>query len=771
MPPKKKHKTRSSWFCFGAPAKLPDTGSLYTLREVLAAVSFEAELDTLPSQAHFVTVEKLVRIKFLQGNPKLPLITEASAVKKIDRDMQSVRLLDANNLTAKKKKNLLSRLDKIFDMVVCQCKIIDCDEDHSCSGAHVVCKCPKENPRIPDMEAAWLRDQRLRDSSNMGKFIMKGIDWEVAEAQQKQLDRIAARNKAEQNRQARSAKTSGDKIEEEEDNLEDPIVDLNDNDEDIVYKSKTEPKQNRTNLDYFIAEVIRYGYSDRGSAALYNAALKTIGQIVDGKDTLAVDKSKIRRARETFGAKQKLRLENKVAATGGLKCIGADGKRNKKTKQKIIQIINDCEVEKVVTKPQEHIVYTQEPEGSYLQHSEIAQNKGTGQDLADDFLEVVIENNSEASLEAVVADGTNTNTGWRDGMIAHLERKIKPSRPLLWLICQAHGNELPLRALFTHCDGGNGTSGPDSFKGPLGQACSGDVHLGNISKFTPISTTLPDLDESVWRDLSRDQKLLYRYAKAIAAGRVPDNLSAQMAGPINHSRWLTLAIRLMILYTRTDQPCHGLTLIVQYIVQVYCVVWFLIKKRSKFTFGPSHLFTQITLINTQSCEVQNVVKPTVQRNAYFAHPSTLLCAMLESPEQDIRCMAVKIIQEARKNPPKVQRMKILKGNRKFSIPALNWNPSRWCDIIDWKSTKVYEASILAKLDADQLIFAKSEPFCFPKFPLHSQSVERCVKLVTEASSKVVGEARRHQHILSVMEARKIRKSCDTKRDYSYEIID
>ena len=86
-----------------------------------------------------------------------------------------------------------------------------------------------------------------------------------------------------------------------------------------------------------------------------------------------------------------------------MKCIGADGKRNKKTKQKVIQIINDCEVEKVVTKPQEHIVYTQEPGGSYLQHSEIAPNKVTGQDLADDFLEVVIENNSEASLEAGVA--------------------------------------------------------------------------------------------------------------------------------------------------------------------------------------------------------------------------------------------------------------------------------------------------------------------------------------------------------------------------------
>ena len=66
-----------------------------------------------------------------------------------------------------------------------------------------------------------------------------------------------------------------------------------------------------------------------------------------------------------------------------------------------------------------------------------------------------------ATIEAIVADGTNTNTGWREGMIAHLERKMSPARPLLWIICMAHGNELPLRHLFTHCDGGHGTSGPD----------------------------------------------------------------------------------------------------------------------------------------------------------------------------------------------------------------------------------------------------------------------------------------------------------------------
>ena len=203
MPPKKKPKTRSSWSCYGAPVKLPDHGLLYTLKEVLSAVAFEAEKSNTPPMAHYGTVEKEIRLKFKQGNPKLPLISDDSAIKKMDREMEAVKLLDANKLTVKKKSNLLSRLDKIFDLVTCQCKIVDCNEDHECSGAHVLCHCPKENPRIPDIEAAWIRDQRMRDGSNKPKFMMKGIDWETGETQQKQVDRIQAKKKAEKNREAK----------------------------------------------------------------------------------------------------------------------------------------------------------------------------------------------------------------------------------------------------------------------------------------------------------------------------------------------------------------------------------------------------------------------------------------------------------------------------------------------------------------------------------------------------------------------------------------
>ena len=78
---------------------------------------------------------------------------------------------------------------------------------------------------------------------------------------------------------------------------------IDDDAKDADYEHSLRSKdhnQNRVNMDYFIAEVVRYGWSDRGAAAAFNAALKTVGLITDGDDKLASDHNKIRRARDSF---------------------------------------------------------------------------------------------------------------------------------------------------------------------------------------------------------------------------------------------------------------------------------------------------------------------------------------------------------------------------------------------------------------------------------------------------------------------------------------
>ena len=59
------------------------------------------------------------------------------------------------------------------------------------------------------------------------------------------------------------------------------------------------------------------------------------------------------------------------------------------------------------------------------------------------------------------------------------------------------------------------------------------------------------------------------------------------------------------------------------------------------------------------------------------------------------------------------------------------------------------------------------PKLFPHFPCHTQSVERAVKLVTEAAAKVEGEDRRHGEILATVESRKSRKNFNSKKEYKY----
>ena len=454
MAPKK--KTRQSTPCYGPPSILPDSGSLPTLRDVMAAVDFEKleHPDLSNSRIHEI-VEKKVRLKFQQANPRLQLITEASASSKIRRAFESAHLLDNKKLKSKKKKHFSDALDKLFDLVICQCDIEDCaEEDHNCGGVHVICNCELKN-KVPQLELAWLKDQRSKIGTKGGKFIMSGVDKveakiyrdKVKREAKKALNEEIKRKKVEQEQLMNAEQLATEEFE-----IENIATVKEDNNNDSEFKAvlrpsrgqQSEHNQNRINLDFFIAEVVRYGWSDRAAAAAFNAALKSIGKITDGDDKLAVDKNKIRRSRNTFAAKQKQKHKSKVETTGGLKCIGADGKRNKKTKHREVQVINGIETIKVVTKSQEHIVYTIEPEGSYLVHSEIPPKKGTGLGLAEDFLDVLIENNSETTLEAVVCDGTYTNIGWKDGMVAHLERKLLPPRPILWLVCQAHGNELPL---------------------------------------------------------------------------------------------------------------------------------------------------------------------------------------------------------------------------------------------------------------------------------------------------------------------------------------
>ena len=304
----------------------------------------------------------------------------------------------------------------------------------------------------------------------------------------------------------------------------------------------------------------------------------------------------------------------------------------------------------------------------------------------------------------------------------------------------------------------------------MGQACSKqDLHLKPVAKFQPIEAELPELSDEVIHDLSRDQQLLYKYCKAINTGSIDQNLVSQIAGPTNHARWLTLAIRLLILYTRTNNPSPGLVKISTFILQVYAPSWFCIKSNWHFTSDPSNLFLQMRRVVKLPIEAQSIAKPVVQRNAFFAHPSTMLCAGLASCEASIRIKAVETLRKFRSKPQKPPRSKVLNNIRKFVIPPLQWEATDWWNIINWDEiTTMQQPQILSNLSDEEIESAITKPIQFPKFPCHTQSVERAVKLVTTVASEVEGQDARHGQILSIMASRNSRKDFATKKKYDYK---
>ena len=97
-----------------------------------------------------------------------------------------------------------------------------------------------------------------------------------------------------------------------------------------------------------------------------------------------------------------------------------------------------------------------------------------------------------SKLSVVGCDGTIANTGSRGGVIRLLEEEL--GRPLQWLVCLLHGNELQLLHLFKHLDGA--TTGPRGYSGIIGkqlQNCENLSLVSYLSIYNNVPTLPPEL--------------------------------------------------------------------------------------------------------------------------------------------------------------------------------------------------------------------------------------------------------------------------------------
>ena len=78
--------------------------------------------------------------------------------------------------------------------------------------------------------------------------------------------------------------------------------------------------------------------------------------------------------------------------------------------------------------------------------------------------------------------------------------------------------------------------------------------------------------------------------------------------------------------------------------------------------------------------------------------------------------------------------------------------------------QLYEPPLTKKLSDEEIKHIIEVPLVVDNFPYHTQMVERGVKMVTEASSKVYGQAERDAYIRQQIKSRTLIPEYRTKKD-------
>ena len=341
---------------------------------------------------------------------------------------------------------------------------------------------------------------------------------------------------------------------------------------------------------------------------------------------------------------------------------------------------------------EDHLSLIQEPGSKYIGH--IKPLSGKAVDIANSILEYMTEKNiSLSELVCVGCDGCPTNIGKNNGVISILEKKL--GRPLQWVVCQLHANELPLRHLFECLDGE--TSGPSGYSGPIGQVLVNCHKLPPV-KFRPIKSPVEELFPDLKKELSTDQKYMFDICRIVSVGECPPGFGDGSPGMLNHARWVTTANRILRLYIASDSPSQTLKEMTNYVVKVYAPSWFTIKCNPKLKDGANNLWKMIQFSSYMQDKHKKVVYNCLQNNGYFAHPENVIVAMLTDSRKTIRQLAIRRIMAAR-NKSNIAESACV---RQFKIPKINFSATDYIDMILLQSINVTEPPVTMHLSEEDL---------------------------------------------------------------------
>ena len=484
-------------------------------------------------------------------------------------------------------------------------------------------------------------------------------------------------------------------------------------------------QQNRSRWPNLALICDRYLISDRAGAAVANAVMKDLnsnGLLIKYDKSLSVDRSKLRRERGKYREDARMEDDALFLKVDG---IYIDGRKD--ATQVMVNKEDKCYRKTIV---EEHYVVVGEPGAFYLTH--VSPPDGKERSIAQTIFDKIKDTSLQDNLAAVGSDGTAVMTGAHNGAIRNLEELCKKS--VQWSICLLHCNELPLRHLFQTLDGT--TSSPDSFSGPVGKSLKGCVSEWGIAEFVAISSPdLPILSEDLVDSLSSDQYYAYKICRAITKGYVEADLALLEIGPVVHSRWLTIACRILRLYVSKVHPTNTLETLARFCMQIYFPTWFQIKSKSNITDGPKNLYDLYQRIQVfPDSQVKDIATKVVERNAYFAHPENIMLAMLADENEEIRNAAVKKIVFLRnKASESAQSTNI----RHFKVPKINPTSKSYHELANLDESDVEEPPLVRHFSLSEIEDLKSMPLQI-SHPCHNQAVERHIQLVSEVSALVTG---------------------------------
>ena len=343
---------------------------------------------------------------------------------------------------------------------------------------------------------------------------------------------------------------------EEENNLK--VEDEDDRVEELEAEAVLEPVKTRNFMDISCTAKtsMRYELSVRSTAAVVSSFLGDLikaGEISPSKAYLAVDQAKLQRARDQVLAEagdrgdevtdedtiRNVMFDSRLDQTKVRRFDEQTGRYYARTETQDHYTVTDGDGRFLVhiTKPikekegqedelgmvEEDI---QDEENNVLETDEEIEETDEEKDMRDRLEEITGAKDKkpaevvarliynwlqihgvDKTLQFLSVDSTNSNTGWKGGIIAWLEKLL--GRKVVWLVCQLHTNELGLRHLFEELDGK--TNSKTGWNGPLGKLLKSVQSMKTNYSFKKVSlgSELIEVPPEVLKDLSTDQSLLY----------------------------------------------------------------------------------------------------------------------------------------------------------------------------------------------------------------------------------------------------------------------